>query len=123
MANETNRIIYGAIGLVLLFVLMSTLVLPTISKTMGNTCQSISWYGADGGSYANCTNRVQSEYNTTSTPTDYPITETSPDDHLWATNLCLQCNDVGGYSSTVKGLFTLVVVIALISSAVYLMRR
>jgi len=121
MSNIINRVIYGGIGLVMLFLLSSTLILPQLDGAMDRSCSSITWRCADGGVKTNCTYDMGT--NTTSTPTDYPIIETTAGDHVWCSEQCLSCDDSGGFRTTTQGLLLLVIVIGLIGFAVYFMRR
>lgn len=119
-----DSIVKGVIALTVLFLLMATIVLPQFANTY-NYCQNPAWKpdNSSDGTYTNCSSRVQDAYNSTPTPSDYPITEDTTDDHLNYTKLCLNCDTAGAYRTTIQGLAVLLIVIGVIGFAVYFLRR
>lgn len=118
--NPISKILYGGIGLTILFVLVSTVILPNFATTY-NYCQNPAWKpdNSSSGVYTNCTDRVQDAYNSTPSPTDYPITVDTAEDYRNYTNLCLNCDTRGGFSTTLKGITVFILVIAMIAFGVW----
>lgn len=123
MAGILDKAIAYSVGLLLLFLLASTLILPNFSKAW-RFCQAKQWNPDDGGLLgANCTTPYTNA--NTSAVTGTPHTEdgeTVPaevdiDPYESIDVYCLNCETLGGYRTTVQGLVLLALALALIGFA------
>lgn len=131
MASSINKAIAVGIGLVLLFIMASTMIMPFFKQSW-QYCQDMVWEGAQGGTLTNCT-RVIENSNTTAvmvagnishTEGGYPAARVAADaNYLFTNQFCLNCNVAGGYRTTSQGLTLLVLVIGLVGFAVYFFKR
>ena len=125
---KVSAIVMGAIGLVILFLLASTLIIPQFSNAW-RFCSNKQWEGATGGVYTNCSSRYQDAFNQTSVLADSTHHteegETNPvnADSLNSTQYCLNCSVQGGFRSTVQGLVLLIMVLGLIAFGLRYMKR
>lgn len=113
-------IIYGAVGLMIAFIVFGAVVMPEFSKAW-RYCQALSWEGATGGVYTNCSDRYQDEFNTTfvdvtaGSHTENGITSPIGSDNTGSSSYCLNCKTTGGYRTTVQGLTLLTLSIGVIA--------
>lgn len=109
------------IGLLILFLLFSTLIMPQFS-TAWRYCQGREWVGATGGTLTNCTTPYQNSNTSYVNPAGATHTESGQTDPVVTDNdaadqFCLNCATVGGYRATNQGLTLLILVMGLIGFA------
>ncbi len=125
-----NKIVYGTVGLLLLFLMASSVFMPFFSSSW-RYCQARQWNCGVAGVYTNCTSRYQDPFNTTvvdpstGTHTEGGLTDPVDTDTTQAacTHYCLNCETAGGYRTSAQGLLLLVLVIALIGFGVRYLPR
>lgn len=121
-----DRAVAYSVGLLVLFLLGSTLIMPQFSKAW-KYCQALQWNPDEGGALgANCTTPYT---NTNSTPVVNETTKHTEEGDTWPVDqdstaiegvdyYCLNCDTPGGYRTTVQGLVILVLSLALIGFAI-----
>lgn len=130
-SNILNKSLAIGIGLLVLFLLGSTLIMPQFSSAW-RYCQEVKWTGANAGVTTNCTydddpahfNNSMINVSTTYTYTrsgvgTYDIDATADG----ASSLCLGCLTAGGWRTSTQGLLLLVLVAALVTFALYFFKR
>lgn len=128
MAGILEKALAVGIGMMLLFILASTLIMPQFSKAW-RYCQAKEWVGTQGGVLTNCTTPYQTANttfvdNTTATHTEDGETNPRDTDTDGGTNrFCLNCKTLGGYRTTVQGLVVLVLMLALITFGLHFFPR
>lgn len=123
MAGILNRALAIGIGLMILFLIASTLIMPNFS-TAWRYCQAREWVGADGGTLTNCTTPYQNANTTfvdngTGIHTENGRTDPVASDNTEANSFCLNCSVAGGYRPTVQGLVVLAMVLGFVAFAIY----
>ena len=123
MAGFIDKAVSYGVGLLIVFLLTATIILPQFS-TAWRYCQAKEWVGAEGGTNTNCTTPYRTANTTMVDHTADTHTEagdTSPvaDDNGLADNFCLNCATLGGYRTTVQGLAVLALAMAFIGFAIY----
>ena len=109
-----------SIGLVIVFVISSSILLPQFS-TAWKYCQAREWVATQGGVLTNCTTPYTTANTSFVDTTGGTHTEsglTSPinaDTGAPVDAFCLNCSTLGGYRTTVQGLVLLLLVLFLVA--------
>lgn len=126
MGSLLKLIGYG-VGLLVLFILVSTLVLPQFDDAW-RYCQALEWVAIQGGTMTNCSTPYKASnestvLNTSSTHTEDGITSpVDTDTDAGIDEFCLNCATEGGYRDSVQGILLLALVVGAIAFGLYFFR-
>lgn len=121
---KLKNIVYGAVAILILFILASTIMLPEFRKSW-QYCQNPRWRADNQSVGTNCTNEIA--FN--NTPITSAGTWTADDgksyvcggdqDCTTATSrFCVNCDTLGGYRTSTQGLVLLILVMGIVGIAV-----